>query len=139
MATGQAEGGAPTASRRRLAAILAADVAGYARLVGADEEDTLARLRALFREVAQPTVAAHHGRVFKLMGDAFLAEFPSAAVAEAVRGRVPSALEDIGERALKNVERPVRAFRLGAADSAPAPKSQEPAERPRLALPDRPS
>ena len=64
--------------RRRLVAILAADVVGYSRLVGADEEGTLARLRALFREVVQPTVAAYHGRVFKLMGDAVLAEFPSA-------------------------------------------------------------
>jgi adenylate cyclase len=64
--------------RRRLAAILAADVVGYSRLVGADEEGTLARLRTLFCKVVQPTVAAHRGRVFKLMGDAFLAEFPSA-------------------------------------------------------------
>ncbi len=68
---------------RRLAAILAADVAGYSRLVGADEDGTLARLRGLFRDVVQPTVVAHRGRVFKLMGDAFLAVFPSAV--EAVR------------------------------------------------------
>jgi class 3 adenylate cyclase/pimeloyl-ACP methyl ester carboxylesterase len=69
--------------RRRLAAILAADVVGYSRLVGADEEGTLARLRALFREAVQPAIAVHGGRVFKLLGDAFLAEFPSAV--EAVR------------------------------------------------------
>ena len=56
---------------RRLAAILAADVVGYSRLVGADEEEeeeeeegTLVRLRTLFREAVQPTVSAHHGRVF---------------------------------------------------------------------------
>lgn len=69
--------------RRRLAAILAADVVGYSRLIGYDEDGTLARLRALFRELVQPSVTAHRGRVFKLMGDAFLAEFPSAV--EAVR------------------------------------------------------
>src|ERR671933_1537909 len=96
MATGQAEGGAPTASRRRLAAILAADVAGYARLVGADEEGTLARLRALFREVVQPAVAAHHGRVFKLMGDAVLAEFPSAVEAVRCAAAVQEAVEARG-------------------------------------------
>ncbi len=56
--------------RRRLAAVLAADVVGYSRLVGADEDGTLARLRVLFREAVQPIVAAHGGRVFKLMGDA---------------------------------------------------------------------
>jgi len=64
--------------QRRLAAILAADVVGYSRLMGADEAGTVARLRALFREVVQPAVTAQRGRVFKLMGDAFLAEFGSA-------------------------------------------------------------
>src|SRR4051812_26021377 len=64
--------------RRRLAAILAADVVGYAGLVAADEAGTLARLRTLFREVVQPLVAAHGGRIFRLLGDAVLAEFPSA-------------------------------------------------------------
>src|ERR671939_247848 len=78
------DGGVPVEGpRRRLAAILAADVVGYSRLVAADEEGTLARLRVLFREAVQPAVAAHGGRVFKLLGDAFLAEFPSAV--EAVR------------------------------------------------------
>jgi adenylate cyclase len=65
----------------------------------------------------------------------------SAAVAEAVRGRVPCALEDMGERALKNVERPVRAFRVaaGAPADAPATSPSVVTERPALALPDRPS
>src|SRR4051794_35067224 len=64
--------------RRRLAAILAADVVGYAALIAADEAGTLAQLRGLFREAVQPLVARHGGRVFRLLGDALLAEFPSA-------------------------------------------------------------
>jgi adenylate cyclase len=62
---------------RRLAAILAADVVGYSRLIGADEPGTLARLRAVRAEVIEPLLAAHGGRVFKSMGDGLLAEFPS--------------------------------------------------------------
>lgn len=186
--------------RRRLSAILAADVVGYSRLVGLDEAGTVARVRALFREVAHPEVAKAGGRVFKVVGDGFLAEFPSAvaavtcaaaiqaatearaatepearrilarigvhlgdvlvegtdlfgdgvnvaarleglaepggvvlsgAVADAVRGRVPQALEDLGERGLKNIERPIRVFRLALAAAS--------AEPPRLAMPERPS
>src|SRR5215211_3774094 len=64
--------------RRRLVAILAADVVGYSRLIAEDEADTLARLRALFQEVVRPAVAARGGRVFRLLGDCVLAEFPSA-------------------------------------------------------------
>src|SRR5436190_11864735 len=63
---------------RRLAAILVADVVGYSRLVGADESGTLARLAALRREVADPLIAGHGGRVFKETGDGFLVEFASA-------------------------------------------------------------
>jgi adenylate cyclase len=62
---------------RRLAAVLAADVAGFSRLSGADEEGVLARLRALRAEVINPEVVAHDGRVFKNTGDGFLAEFRS--------------------------------------------------------------
>jgi adenylate cyclase len=62
---------------RRLAAILAADVVGYSRLIGADEAGTLARLRALRCEVVDPLVAENGGRVFKTAGDGLLAEFPS--------------------------------------------------------------
>lgn len=62
---------------RRLAAILAADVAGYSRLMGVDEVGTLQRLKAIRRELADPVVAAHHGRVVKTTGDGILIEFPS--------------------------------------------------------------
>jgi adenylate cyclase len=167
-----------------LAAILVADVVGYTALIAADEAGTLARLRALFREAVQPSVAEHGGRVFRLLGDAVLAEFPSAvealrcaiavqeataaraapkppgtapialrigvalgdvaveggdlfgdgvnvaarlqaqaepggilvsaAVAEQAAGRVACALEDAGPLALKNMPRPVPAFRARA-------------------------
>ncbi|MBX9698039.1 MAG: tetratricopeptide repeat protein, partial [Acetobacteraceae bacterium] len=183
--------------RRRLVAILAADVVGYSRLIGADEAGTLARLRVLFAEAIRPVMREHGGRIFKLMGDAFLAEFGSAveavraaaalqsaiaareapdlrlrigvhlgdvvvegsdllgdgvniaarlegeaepggvavsaAVAEAVRGRVPFALEERGERTLKNIDRPLRVFRLAMPRAEPAPVESV------LALPDKPS
>ena len=61
---------------RRLAAILAADVAGYSRLMGADEEGTHERLKAHLRELVDPKVAEHRGRIVKNTGDGFLAEFP---------------------------------------------------------------
>jgi len=68
---------------RRLAAILAADVAGYSRLIGADEEGTLARLKAHRREVIDPKVAEHRGRIVKTTGDGLLVEFAS--VVDALR------------------------------------------------------
>jgi adenylate cyclase len=68
---------------RRLAAILAADVAGYSRLMGVDEEGTLERLKALRRELVDPKIAAHHGRIVKTTGDGLLVEFAS--VVDAVR------------------------------------------------------
>ncbi len=68
---------------RRLAAILAADVVGYTRLMGEDEAGTLERLKSLRRELVQPKIAEGHGRIVKLMGDGLLAEFPS--VVEAVQ------------------------------------------------------
>src|SRR6266446_4744769 len=71
------------ASTRRLAAILAADVAGYSRLMGADEEGTHQRLQALRRELLDPKIAEHHGRIVKNTGDGLLAEFAS--VVDAVR------------------------------------------------------
>ena len=70
-------------SVRRLAAILAADVAGYSRLMGADEEGTHERLRAHFAELVNPQIAEHRGRVVKNTGDGLLAEFSS--VVDAVR------------------------------------------------------
>jgi adenylate cyclase len=68
---------------RRLAAILAADVVGYSRLMGADEEGTHERLKAHLRELIDPKIAEHRGRIVKNTGDGFLAEFPS--VVDAVR------------------------------------------------------
>src|SRR5271168_3824715 len=68
---------------RRLAAILAADVAGYSRLMGADEEGTLERLKSLRRELVDRKIAEHRGRIVKTTGDGLLAEFPS--VVDAVR------------------------------------------------------
>jgi hypothetical protein len=67
---------------RRLAAILAADVVGYSRLMGEDEAGTLDRLKSLRRELVQPKITERKGRIVKLMGDGLLAEFPS--VVEAV-------------------------------------------------------
>src|ERR1700730_8328793 len=64
--------------QRRLAAILSADVVGYSRLMGIDEARTLARLNALRRELIDPVIAAHSGRIVKLMGDGALVEFASA-------------------------------------------------------------
>src|SRR5882672_4091424 len=68
---------------RRLAAILAADVAGYSRLMGADEEGTLAALKAIRRELADPKIEEHRGRIVKTTGDGLLVEFAS--VVDAVR------------------------------------------------------
>ena len=64
--------------RRRLAAILAADVVGYSRLMGEDEAGTLVALKARRREVVSPLVTEHHGRIIKVMGDGVLIEFASA-------------------------------------------------------------
>ncbi len=69
--------------QRRLAAILAADVVGYSRLIRADEEGTLAALKTLREDIINPKITEHHGRIVKLMGDGMLAEFPS--VVDAVR------------------------------------------------------
>src|SRR3984893_3863438 len=81
---------------RRLAAIFAADVAGYSRLMGEDEEGTHAALTTLRREGADPTIAAHRGRIVKTTGDGLLVEFVS--VVDAVR----CAVELQREMALRN-------------------------------------
>lgn len=74
------QGGVLTSERveRRLAAVLAADVAGYSRLMGRDEEGTLANLKSLRKTLADPTIAAHRGRIVKTTGDGLLVEFASA-------------------------------------------------------------
>jgi adenylate cyclase len=71
---------------RRLAAIVAVDVVGYSRLIGQDEEGTLARLQAMRRELIDPAIAAAGGRIVKTMGDGLLVEFPS--TVDAVRAAV---------------------------------------------------
>ena len=195
---------------RRLAAILAADVVGYSRLMGRDESGTLARLKAHRTERLEPVLARHGGRLVKLTGDGALIEFPSAvdalsaaiefqqAMAEAnrdqpedtgivfriglhlgdlivdgddlygdgvniaarleaeapvggilisgdvynaVAGRLQAAFADLGELSLKNIERPVRAFRVqidGIPAVSPTANTSHAAEAP-LALPDKPS
>jgi TolB-like protein/class 3 adenylate cyclase/Tfp pilus assembly protein PilF len=214
----QSEEAALARERRRLAAIVAADVVGYSRLMGRDETGTLARLRAHRKERFEPTVARHGGRLVKLTGDGALAEFPSAvdalsaaiefqqAMAEAnreqpeetrivfriglhlgdlivdgddlygdgvnvaarleseapaggivisgdvhnaVAGRLKANFSDLGGLALKNIERPIQAFRVGwiAADwqlSAPSAVTPTRVSRPLpadvlLNLPDKPS
>jgi adenylate cyclase len=189
---------------RRLAAILAADVAGYSRLIGADEEGTLARLRAHRRELIDPNITEHKGRIVKTTGDGILVEFASvvdalrcagqvqaamternaavpvdsriefrigihqgdivvedgdilgdgvniaarleglaepggicvsARVQEDAAGRLDLAFEDIGEQQLKNIARPVRAFRVRPNRVADARHTLGSS----LALPDKPS
>ena len=68
---------------RRLAAILTADVAGYSRLIGADEEGTLNRLKSIRAELIDPKITEHRGRIVKTTGDGFLVEFSS--VVDALR------------------------------------------------------
>jgi adenylate cyclase len=189
------------AFERKLVAILAADIAGYSRLVGLDEEGTLARLRSLRREVIDPTIAAHRGRTVKTTGDGMLVEFGSvvdavrcavvvqrktsqreaelppdrriafrigvnlgdivvedgdifgdgvniaarlegiaepggiclsAAVYEQVRGKIELDFADLGEQSLRNIARPVHAYRAVLDKTA----SVEPKALP---LPDKPS
>jgi adenylate cyclase len=79
--------------QRRLAAIFAVDTVGFSRLMGVDEEGTLARLKTLRAEVVDPAIAAHHGRIFKTTGDGLLAEFPSVVAAVKCAAEVQIAME----------------------------------------------
>jgi TolB-like protein/class 3 adenylate cyclase len=192
---------------RRLAVVLAADVAGYSRLMGADEIGTLAALKSHRREVVDPAIAQYHGRIVKTTGDGMLVEFASAVDAvtcamevqgkmmernastnlkitfririnvgdiiidsdaifgdgvnvaarvenecepgcvclsgsafEQVRGKTHFAYGDLGERSLKNIDRPVRLYEARPASSAQATSAKPLAEYANaLALPDRPS
>jgi TolB-like protein/Tfp pilus assembly protein PilF len=186
---------------RRLAAILAGDVAGYSRMMGADEEGTLFRLNAHRREFLEPKIAEHRGRIVKRTGDGVLIEFASAVDAtrcaveiqhgmvernvpvpqdqrielrigihigdviiedddifgdgvniaarlegiaqpsgicisedayRQVYGKLDANFQDAGEHELKNIERPVRVYRIELENNAIR-------SRPALALPDRPS
>src|SRR3954471_19503540 len=93
-------------TERRLAAILAADIAAYSRLIGADEEGTLARIRSIRAEVIDPAIAAHRGRLVKTTGDGLLVEFSS--VIDALRCAVDiqhqMADRDAGVRAAERLE-----------------------------------
>jgi TolB-like protein/class 3 adenylate cyclase/Tfp pilus assembly protein PilF len=95
---------------RRLAAILAADVANYSRLMGADEEGTLARLKALRRELADPKIKEHRGRIVKTTGDGLLIEFAS--VVDAVRCAVEVQREMAERNAEVSPDRRIE-FRMG--------------------------
>jgi len=95
---------------RRLVAILAADVVGYSRLMGADEEGTHERLKAHFRELVDPKIAEHRGRIVKNTGDGMLAEFSS--VVDAVRCAVEVQRGMIDREPDVPEERRIR-FRIG--------------------------
>jgi class 3 adenylate cyclase len=100
----------PVRVERRLSAILAADVAGYSRLMHDDEEATHAKLTALLAETVEPAIAEHGGRIVKNTGDGFLAEFPSAV--EAVRAAVQFQTR-IKELTIGELEDRRIAFRVG--------------------------
>src|SRR6202045_1376971 len=96
--------------QRRLAAILAADVAGYSRLMGADEEGTLAALKKLRRELADPKIKEHRGRIVKTTGDGLLVEFAS--VVDAMRCAV-EVQREMAERNARVPEERCIQFRIG--------------------------
>ena len=100
----------PVRVERRLSAILAADVAGYSRLMHNDEEATHAKLAALLTDAVAPAIAEHGGRVVKNTGDGFLAEFPSAV--EAIRAAVQFQAR-VSELTTGDVEERRIVFRVG--------------------------
>src|SRR5262252_1688443 len=95
---------------RRLAAILAADVAGYSRLIGADEEGTLARLKAHRRELIDPKIGEHKGRIVKTTGDGLLVEFGS--VIDALRCATEIQTGMAARKAVDPADRQIE-FRIG--------------------------
>jgi len=186
---------------RRLAAVMAADVAGYSRLMGADEVGTLAALKALRREIVDPAITEYRGRIVKTTGDGMLVEFASAVDAvscamtvqgkiaeregailfriginigdiiidvddifgdgvnvaarveteceaggvclsgsafELVRGKTHFSVDDLGERSLKNIDRPVRLYAVSPASARTTSALTNQARQP-LALPEKPS
>jgi class 3 adenylate cyclase len=102
---------------RKLAAILVADVVGYSRLAGADEDRTLARLRTLRSDLIEPTISVHRGRVVKRTGDGSIIEFRS--VVDAV-GFVTM---PCGERKVSAAQEIVRPLRLPSA-TCPSPRRE---------------
>src|SRR3974377_311111 len=101
---------ATTTATRRLAAILAADVAGYSRLMGADEEGTHERFKAHLVELVGPKIGEHHGRIVKTTGDGVLAEFASVVDAVRCAGEIQGAMADRDQDLAE--ERRLR-FRIG--------------------------
>src|SRR6478736_8022692 len=93
---------------RRLAAVLAADVAGYSRLMGADEVGTLSGLKAVRREIVDPAIAAHKGRIVKTTGDGMLVEFASAVDAVSCAVEVQGMMAEQADSAPQKI-----AFRIG--------------------------
>src|SRR5687767_11344999 len=96
--------------QRQLSAILAADVAGYSRLIGLDEEGTLARLKELRRSLIDPKISEHRGRIVKTMGDGLLVQFASAV--DAVRCAV-EVQREIKQRHAETDEERRMEFRIG--------------------------
>ena len=95
---------------RRLTAVLAADVAGYSRLMGRDEEGTLARLKSVRKALVDPAIAEHHGRIVKTTGDGMLVEFAS--VVDALRCAV-EIQRNMAERNAQIAEAKQIKFRVG--------------------------
>jgi adenylate cyclase len=100
---------------RKIAAILVADVVGYSRLAGADEDRTLARLRSLRIDLVDPTIALHHGRVVKRTGDGSLIEFRS--VVDAVRCAIEVQSRMVERNAGLPPERRIE-FRVGVVEES---------------------
>lgn len=96
--------------KRRLAAVLAADVAGYSRLMGMDEEGTLARLKSVRKSLVDPAIASHRGRIVKTTGDGILVEFASAV--DAVRGAL-QVQRDMGDQNASVPQDQKIEFRIG--------------------------
>ena len=103
---------ATTTATRRLTAILAADVVGYSRLMGADEEGTHERFKAHLHELIDPKIREHHGRIVKTTGDGVLAEFASIVDAVRCAGEIQRAMADRDRNLDLAEERRLR-FRIG--------------------------
>lgn len=99
-----------TLVQRRLAAILAADIAGFSRLVGADESGTLLAMRTVWADIFNPAVTRHGGRVFKTLGDGALSEFPSAVEAVAAALDIQQAMAAFNDA---RAGKPPMRFRIG--------------------------
>src|SRR6266851_391517 len=142
---------------RRLAAILAADIAGYSRLMGANEEGTLAQLKSIRKALVDPAIAAHRGHIIFYDNDIFgdgvniaarlegIAEPGGVCMSDdayrQVRGKVEIACDDMGQQSLRNIAEPMRAWRVRLTGQAPsAVKSGLAMSQPQvLPPPDKPS